>query len=77
MLNECGCGEVGQDGTHLSCSPCFFCFGRGSGKAGLKHHDGTASLFPGEETEVLKWGVTMLDEAGSPEKVKERMVEVP
>lgn len=67
--------EVEQDRTHFSCIPLlflfFFFFGRGSGKAGLKNHN-PASLFSEEETEALKWGVTMLGEAGSQEKVKKK-----
>lgn len=42
----------------------FSFFGRGSGKAGLKNHHNPASLFSEEETEALKWGVTMQGEAG-------------
>lgn len=63
---------MGQDGTHFSCIPLLFLFaffGRGAGRAGLQSHHSLASLFSGEETEALKGGVTMLGEAGSPEKV--------
>lgn len=50
---------------------CFFGFWKGHWQSkGLKITTIQPPCFLGKETEALNWGVIMLGEAGSPEKVK-------